>query len=178
VTLAEFADDVRGVVAAHVWLRRADHLGARVRCWGRPVIRNGGRLIIGDRVRLRSTVARTELETTPGGTLEIGEGTFINYGSSIAASDRVTIGARCLLGTYTLVMDNAFHRLEPERRMERPKSAPVVLEDNVWLGARAIVLPGVTIGTDSVIAAGSVVTRDIPPRHLAAGVPARIVRRL
>lgn len=178
MTPVEFADDVRGVVAARLWLRRADHVGARVRCWGRPVIRNYGRLVIGDRVRLRSTVARTELETAPGGTLEIGERTFINYGSSIAASDRVTIGAFCLLGTYTLVMDNAFHRLEPERRMERPTSEPVVLEDNVWLGARAIVLPGVTIGSGSVIAAGSVVTRDIPPRHLAAGVPARIVRTL
>lgn len=174
----ELTDDARAVLAARLWLHGADHVGARVRCWGRPVVRNGGHLIVRSRVRLVSTVARTELATTVGGTLDIGERTFINYGSSIAASQRVTIGARCLLGTYTLIMDNNFHRLEPERRMESPSSAPVVLEDNVWLGARVIVLPGVTVGTGSVIAAGSVVTRDVPPRRLAAGQPARVVRAL
>jgi maltose O-acetyltransferase len=75
-------------------------------------------------------------------------------------------------------MDNDFHRLEPERRNERPESKPIVLEDNVWLGGRVIVLAGVTIGEDSVIGAGSVVTSDIPPKVIAAGVPARVIRGL
>jgi maltose O-acetyltransferase len=77
-----------------------------------------------------------------------------------------------------MLMDNAFHRLEPERRNEVPPSAPIVIGNNVWLGARTIVLPGVTIGHDSVIGAGSVVTRDVPPRTLSAGVPARPIKNL
>jgi acetyltransferase-like isoleucine patch superfamily enzyme len=176
VPVAELADDARAVLRARLLLRRADHVGAHVRCWGRPVITNRGRLIIHDRVRLNSTVTRTELVTGPDGLLEVGERTYINYGSSIAASQSVTIGAHCLLGIYTVIIDNDFHRVEPDRRLEVPDSAPVVLEENVWLGARAIVLPGVTIGTGSVIAAGSVVTRDIPAGHLAGGIPARIIR--
>jgi maltose O-acetyltransferase len=75
-------------------------------------------------------------------------------------------------------MDNDFHRVEPERRHEVPESLPIILGENVWLGARVVVLRGVTIGAHSVVAAGSVVTRDIPPRTLAAGVPARVVREL
>jgi len=75
-------------------------------------------------------------------------------------------------------MDNDFHRLEPERRNERPDSAPIILEDNVWLGARVIVLKGVTIGEGSVIGAGSVVTKDIPPRSLAVGMPAKVIKTL
>jgi maltose O-acetyltransferase len=76
------------------------------------------------------------------------------------------------------MMDNDFHRLEPERRDERPPSAPIVLEENVWLGVRAIVLRGVTVGAGSVVAAGSVVSRDVPPRVLVGGVPARVIRQL
>ena len=62
--------------------------------------------------------------------------------------------------------------------MERPESGPAVLEENVWLGARVIVMAGVTIGADSAVGAGSVVTRDVSPGSVAAGVPARVVRDL
>jgi maltose O-acetyltransferase len=77
-----------------------------------------------------------------------------------------------------MMLDNGYHRVEPERRLERPPSQPIAIGENVWIGARVIVLPGVTIGADSCIGAGSVVTTDVPPRTLAAGVPARILRRL
>ena len=163
-------------LAARWWLRHADHVGTRVRLRGRPVVHNWGRMVIHDRVQLVSTVARLELVSMQGGSLEVGERTFINYGTQIAATDLVKIGARCLLGTHNLLIDNDFHRLEPERRLEKPESAPIILEDNVWLGARVIVLGGVTIGEGSAVAAASVVTRDIPPRCLAAGMPARVVR--
>jgi maltose O-acetyltransferase len=133
-------------------------------------------MLIGNRVRLVSTVATLELVSEPGGTLEIGDGAFINYGCSIAATRLVSIGPKCTIGPYTIIMDNDYHRLEPERRNERPESAPIVLEQNVWLGARVIVLRGVTIGADSVIGAGSVVTRDMPPRSLAVGAPAKVIK--
>ena len=135
-------------------------------------------MIIGARVRLVSTAAKLEIATLEGGTLEIGERTFVNYGGSIAPAESVHIGADCLIGTHSIIMDNDFHRIEPERRLEWPESKPIVIEDNVWLGARVIVLGGVTIGRDSCIGAGSVVTGDIPPRSLAVGVPARVIRTL
>ncbi|MCZ7672776.1 MAG: acyltransferase [Chloroflexi bacterium] len=132
---------------------------------------------IGNRVQIVSTIAKTEL-VAANGLLEIGDGTFINYGCSIAANKLVRIGKNCNIGTYVIMMDNDFHRLEPERRYEFPESEPIILENNVWLGARVIVLKGVTIGEGSVIGAGSVVTKDIPPRSLAAGMPAKILREL
>jgi maltose O-acetyltransferase len=125
-----------------------------------------------------STIAPLEIAVGEGGRLEIGANTYINYGCSIAATKLVRIGRDCNIGTYVIIMDNDFHRLEPERRAERPESAPITLGDNVWLGARVIVLRGVTIGQGSVIGAGSVVARDIPERSLAAGVPAKVIRAL
>lgn len=76
------------------------------------------------------------------------------------------------------MMDNDFHSLKPERRTEQPDSAPIILEENVWIGARVIVLRSVTIGRGSVVGAGSIVNRDISPRSLAVGVSARVIRKL
>ena len=119
-----------------------------------------------------------ELGCGPDGLLEIGENSFINYGTSIYAGEHVRIGRDCNIGTYCMVMDNDFHGLEPERRHETPPSKPIIIGDNVWLGGRTTVLKGVTIGDGSVVAAGSIVTKDIPPRTLAAGAPARAVRKI
>lgn len=178
VSIAQLRSDGQAVLMARWYLRNADEVGTRVRLRGRPRVENLGRLIVHDRVQLVSTVAKLDIATGPDGIMEIGSRTFVNYGTSISASERVTIGANCQIGTYVIIMDNSFHRLEPERRHERPPSQPIVLEDNVWLGARVIVMPGVTIGTGCAVGAGSVVTRDLPPRSLAAGVPARVLRTL
>jgi acetyltransferase-like isoleucine patch superfamily enzyme len=169
---------VSDVTRAQWALRSATSLARTVRVKGRPKVQNEGTLIIGDRVKLVSTVAALELAVGLGSKLEIGDRSFINYGTAISALSSVQIGPRCLIGTYCLIMDNAFHRLEPDRRMERPESGPAVLEENVWLGARVIVMAGVTIGADSAVGAGSVVTRDVSPGSVAAGVPARVVRDL
>jgi maltose O-acetyltransferase len=106
--------------------------------------------------------------------LDIGAFSVVNYGTSIAATGSIHIGRHCLLGMYTIIFDNDFHQLE--QRHTRPEPRPVVLEDNVWLGHRTMILPGVTIGRDAVIGAGSVVTQSIPPRSIAMGNPARVVR--
>ena len=168
----------RAVLAARWYLRHVDVVGTRVRLRGRPVVHNQGRMVLGPRVQLVSNVARLELATGPGGTLEVGERTLVNYGSSIAAAESVRIGARCLIGTHAIIMDNDFHRIEPARRLEWPESRPIEIADNVWLGARVIVLGGVTIGEGSCVGAGSVVVDDVPPYTFAAGVPARVIRDL
>lgn len=168
----------RAVVNAHWSLRRADDVGVRVRVRGRPSVANRGRMVIGQRVQLVSTIATLELVSEPGGLLEIGERTLVNFGCSLVATELVRIGARCHIGPYTMLLDNAFHRVEPERRLERPPSRPIIVEDNVWIGARSFIMPGVRVGKDSCIGAGSVVTADVPPRTLVAGVPAKIIRTL
>lgn len=170
--------NARAVIGAQWYLRSATELGGRVRVWGCPEVRNEGTLRIGERVRLVSTIATLELVVSPGAELEIGASTYINYGCSIAATKLIRIGRNCNIGTHVIMMDNDYHRLEPERRGEAPPSAPISLADNVWLGARCIVLRGVRIGEGSVVAAGSVVARDIPARSLAAGVPAKVLRAL
>jgi acetyltransferase-like isoleucine patch superfamily enzyme len=155
-------------------LRTADSIGRRVTLRGHPAVSNEGRLTIGDRVRLVSTVATMELVTLPGGHLEIGNNVFVNYGSSLVASKHVLIGDNCLIGTHVMVMDCDFHRLEDKEW--DTTGVPIILGHKVWLGNRSIVLKGVTIGHDAVVAAGAVVTRDVPPRTLVAGVPARVIR--
>ena len=149
-------------------------MGRRVTLRGRPAVANDGTLTIGDRVRLVSTVATLELVTLPGGHLEIGDNVFINYGSSLVASNHVKIGNDCLIGTHVMVMDCDFHRVED--KAWDTTGMPIIVEDRVWLGNRSIILKGVTIGHDAVVAAGSVVTHDVPPRTVVAGVPAKVVR--
>jgi maltose O-acetyltransferase len=143
--------------------------------WGRPRIHNKGTLEIGERVRFVSTLVPIEIGVSPGAKLSIGDRCYVNYGVSLGATESVRIGCGAHIGPYVMIMDNDFHRLEPDRRDEMPPARPVLIGDDVWLGARAIVLPGVTIGDGSVVAAGAVVVRDVPPRTVVGGVPARAI---
>jgi acetyltransferase-like isoleucine patch superfamily enzyme len=160
---------------ARIRLRHATSLGRRVTLRGRPAVTNDGRMTIGDRVRLVSTVAQLELVTVAGGHLEIGNNVFINYGSSLVASAHVQIGDDCLIGTHVMVMDCDFHRVED--KAWDTTGEPIVIEDRVWLGNRSMILKGVRVGHDAVVAAGSVVTKDVEPRTVVAGVPAVVVKR-
>jgi maltose O-acetyltransferase len=170
--------DVAAVLRAHWYLRRARSIGSRVRLRGRPAVVARGDLVIDERVQLVSTIARLELFAERGASLHIGARCLVNFGTSIVALDRVSIGKRCLIGTHCMITDTPFHDVDPDRRLEPPKAQPVTIGDNVWIGARVVVLPGVTIGDDAVVGVGSIVTSDIPPRTLAVGVPARVVRDL
>jgi maltose O-acetyltransferase len=110
--------------------------------------------------------------------IHIGARTFVNFGlvaldvASIRIGDDVQLGPGVQLLTAT-------HPLEPESRRAKWEAAgPIAIGDNVWLGGGVIVCPGVTIGADAVVGAGSVVLEDIPTGVLAVGAPARIVRSL
>ena len=161
---------------AKFYLRHCDAIGRRVRTFGKPVVDNAGTMILGDKVRIVSKITPSELITFPGGKLEIGNSVFINRGTTISASQLVRIGNNCQIGTHCVIMDNDLHSIEDH--LERPRPSHVIIEDDVWLGTRVIVLKGVTIGKGSTIGAGSVVTKSIPPRSVAAGVPARVIRKL
>lgn len=159
---------------ARYHLRSAQDLGRRVTLRGWPHVVNEGTIVMGDRVRLVSTVATLELVTLTGGRLEIGNNVFINYGVSIVAGNLVRIGNDCLIGTHVMVMDTDFHRVED--KSWDTTGQPIIIEDRVWLGNRSMILKGVRVGHDAVVAAGSVVTHDVPPRTVVAGIPARVIR--
>ena len=149
--------------------------GARVRGW--PVVENeGGRIEIGKNFALFSYLSKVQLYAGPHGRLEIGDDVFVNNGSVLSASQLIRIGSRVNIAPDCVLIDNDFHGVAD--RDSAPKMAPIILEDDVWLGTRVVVLRGVTIGRGSVIAAGSVVTNDVPPGVLAGGVPAKVLKRL
>ncbi len=158
---------------ARYYLRRCTSVGHLVRLHGRPYVYNGGTIVIGDRVRIVSTTVRVELTAFGGGRLEIGAGSSINYGFSVAAHQLVRIGQRCSIGPYVNIIDNNFHDVLDRSRT--PPSRPVIIGDDVWLAARVMILPGVTIGDHAVVSAGAVVTEDVPERAVVAGNPARIL---
>jgi maltose O-acetyltransferase len=168
--------DFGHIMNAQLRLRGKARAPLSVRLRGRVQLSGCGELVFGEGVSLNGTVVPIELITYTSGRIEIGNHTFINYGSSIAARASVKIGQHCHLGHYTFVMDNNQHGVV--RRMELPRSAPVIIEDHVWIGSKAVILPGVRIGSRAVIGAGSIVTKDIPPRCVAAGNPARVLRHL
>ena len=112
-----------------------------------------------------------------GGRLTIGHGTSINgVGTKILCAESVTIGAYCSVSWDVQVLDNDFHTMTVDGAAQ-PSTAPVVIGDHVWIGTRALILKGVTIGDGAVIAAGAVVTKDVPAGAIAAGVPAKVVGR-
>jgi maltose O-acetyltransferase len=118
------------------------------------------------------------LFTDYGSYITIGDRTFINYNLTALDVARITIGADCQIGPNVQLLTPT-HPIEPEPRRDKLEAAqPIVIGDNVWLGGGVIVLPGVTIGENSVIGAGSVVAKDIPANVVAVGSPARVIRKI
>jgi maltose O-acetyltransferase len=108
----------------------------------------------------------------------VGARTFANFGLTVLDVATVTIGEDVQIGPHVQLL-TATHPLEAEPRRAKWESAtPVVVDDNVWLGGGVIVCPGVTIGRSTVVGAGAVVTKDLPPHVLAVGSPARPIRSL
>jgi maltose O-acetyltransferase len=123
-------------------------------------------------------VIRPPLQMDYGYRTTIGPRTFINVGAVILDVGRVSIGADVQIGPNVQLLTPT-HPLDPEVRLTGLEAAePITIEDNVWLGGGVIVCPGVTIGRDTVVGAGAVVTRDLPPAVLAVGNPVRVIRAL
>ncbi|KAM5361419.1 hypothetical protein ACJZ2D_013109 [Fusarium nematophilum] len=115
-----------------------------------------------------------------GTNVKVGSNVFINSNCTIIDTRTVTIGSRTLFGPNVSLYSGA-HPLDPELRdgTNGPESgAPITIGEDCWLGGNVVVLPGVTIGKGSTVGAGSVVTKDVPPYHVVAGNPARILRKL
>jgi acetyltransferase-like isoleucine patch superfamily enzyme len=112
------------------------------------------------------------------GQLSIGKGVFINTDCRFACGGGITIGDHCQISAR-VSFETISHQLLPVMDGKRPShSAPIVVENNVWIGSGAILLPGITVGEGAVIAAGAVVTKDVRPFTVIGGVPARIIHDL
>lgn len=135
------------------------------------VIHKGGKLIAGN-CQFYSGV---RLEIGPSATLVIGNGTYLNRNTLIICEDRVEIGKNCKIAWDVIIMDSDLH---PINEMTPIVNKPVHIEEQVWIGCRSIILKGVTIGHGAVIAAGSVVTKNIPPRTIYGGSPAKFIAEL
>ena len=113
--------------------------------------------------------------------IRIGEGTFLNMGVMIAAVELVDIGAHCMFANRCFVTDGNHRFDDPDRPVPWQgftTKGPTRVGDNVWCGANVVITSGVTIGERCVIGANSVVTADIPPFSIAAGAPARVLKKI
>jgi acetyltransferase-like isoleucine patch superfamily enzyme len=169
-------------------LRRAGLLDHLLGLWLRRRFQRAGILVVrpgwplphvenhGGRIEAESCAffPGVRLECWRGATLRIGNGTYLNRNTEVVAAGSVTIGRDCMIARDVLIMDTDQHALPGRELVVRP----VVIEDRVWIGSRAIILKGVTIGHDSVIGAGAIVTRSVPPASVVAGPAARVIRTL
>jgi acetyltransferase-like isoleucine patch superfamily enzyme len=164
------ADHLKGLLFA----RKFKNPGILVVSGGRPwpkVLNEGGEVRLGN-CQFYSGV---RLEIAKGAVLRIGKGTYLNRNTLVIAHRLVEIGSNCAISWDVVIMDTDMHAMTPDGVED---NRPVIIEDNVWIGCRCIILKGVRIGAGAIIAAGAVVTKDVPPRTIAAGVPARVLHQL
>ncbi len=144
---------------------------------------------MGGRNRLASHCILTAWDSDLAGnkfTPQITIGNNCNFGSytHITAINSITIGDNVLTGRFVLITDNSHGKSTIEENDIHPahrqfySKGPVTIEDNVWIGDKVSIMPNVCIGQGSIIAANSVVTKDIPPRSIAAGVPAKVIKTI
>jgi acetyltransferase-like isoleucine patch superfamily enzyme len=172
---------ILSTLAARSRARRAGlapgvEIGARVR-FGRGVsctAAPNGRVVLGDDVEVGAT---TSLTAMSGATLEIGDSVFISGGCTIAAAQRLRIGRESMIAELVSIRDHDHDPAHPPRSGHSLKS-DLDIGERVWLGAKATVVRGGSIGDDAVIGAHGLVNRPVPASALAVGVPARVVRDL
>ena len=114
--------------------------------------------------------------TDCGKNITVGKNVFINMGCKFQDQGGITVGDGSLIG-HNVVLATLNHDLNPDTRKSMTPS-PIHIGNNVWIGAGAVILPGVTIGDGAIVAAGAVVTRDVKAYTLAGGVPARLLKKL
>lgn len=151
----------------------ANTLNAHSRDWSQIQVNTDGRLVIDGPVYLSHGTT-----LTVNGNLHIKHGTFLNARTSVICLNSIEIGENCAISWDVLIIDSDIHSLyEGSHTANEGDSArPIKIGDRVWIGAGAKIMKGVHIGDGAVIAAGSVVTKDIDAHSLAAGVPAKIIR--
>jgi carbonic anhydrase/acetyltransferase-like protein (isoleucine patch superfamily) len=180
-------------VSKYVLMLAGVKVGKRVKLLGMPIVtvQKESLITLGDDCVLCSLSNMTDLGVNHPvilrtlrsvASITIGDHTGISGGSFCAAS-KIKIGKNCLLGANVTITDSDFHPIKPEGRRynvnpEDIFTSPVIVEDNVFIGSGAYILKGVTIGENSVVGAGSIVTKDVPRNSIVAGNPAKLIRMI
>ena len=115
--------------------------------------------------------------TDHGLNITVGRAVFIGHGCAFTGHGAIDIADEVMIA-HKVNLVTGGHPVEPDKRRAFITGEPIAIDTNVWIGAGATILPGVNVGTDAVVAAGAVVTHDVPPATLVAGVPAAVVRHL
>jgi acetyltransferase-like isoleucine patch superfamily enzyme len=131
-----------------------------------PKVVNAGGELIAENCQFYAGV---RFEIGKGAVVRIGNGTYLNRNTLVVSNKLIEIGRACRIAWDVIIMDTDHHSVEGSVLEDKP----VIIEDDVWIGCRSIILKGVHIGKGAVIAAGSVVTKDVPSRAVVGGVPAR-----
>jgi acetyltransferase-like isoleucine patch superfamily enzyme len=155
-----------------VWsLRKVDKRGKRCVVFGDPLV-DASDMQVGDEFKVWSGHRKTLISGW--GKIRFGDRCFVNVGTTIIAVEEIVVGDDVAFANEVYVMDSDSHGVEG-----RPhRQAPIHIGDGCWIGARAMILPGVTLGKRVLVAAGAVVNKDVPDDCLVAGNPARVVREL
>ena len=174
---------LRVLVYQPMFRARCEHVGQGLYMYqGLPYVAGDLRLRIGEQCKISAQTSLVAGHVFDAPTLTLGDHTNVGPGVVISVSKSVTIGSHVRIGSGVNISHNASHPEDPiERRTQAvsPESVrPVIIEDDVWIGTQAKIMPGVKIGRGAIVATGSVVTRDVPPMSVVAGAPARFVRRV
>lgn len=145
---------------------------------------------IGDKFKMNNGVKYSDSGLNGKCRIDVRDHAILIIGDNVGMSDvtitcheKITIGKNVLLGVGTQIRDTDNHSLNPQDRLngldwKNKKNAPIVIKDNVFIGAYSFILKGVTIGENSIVGAGSVVTKNIPPFEIWAGNPAKFIRKI
>lgn len=133
----------------------------------RSYINNSGTIIFGNTVRIHKGFG-----IDVSGKLSIGDETYINPDSIIVCHNEISIGSHCAISWNVTIMDDDLHNISTNEK----RNNNITIEDHVWIGANVFITKGVTIGNGSIIAAGTIVTKDVPSNVLFAGNPGKVVK--
>lgn len=156
------------------YILRGAEVGNYVSVYKSLLLKNKGQVKIGDFTKISSNIERTKIFVEKDAILTIGQNTVVN-GAFISVESFVQIGNHVHIGPYVMIMDS---QLPPNYNNNSSKPSSIIIGDHTWIATGAIIIRGVTIGEGAVVAAGSVVTKDVPPFTLVGGIPAKFIRNL
>lgn len=142
---------------------------------GRPIVDNKGQIRFGDNVKIWSSIETSKIFIGRKGKLSIDDNSVVN-GAHLSVSKEIRIGKNVNIGPYSVLIDDDFHKIPG--LPNQVQKAPIIIEDDVWIATRCTVMKGVTIGKGAVVAAGSVVTKDVEPYTIVGGIPAQVIKNI